>query len=90
MIIVTSPAKPLTYTAKGTIRRQACINEYEAEINAAYDAVAESSQTHISAPDTWDLENVQDYVLRVVTEVMEEPEGKIAPDTDLFEIGLDR
>lgn len=90
MIVVTSPEKPLTYTAKGTIRRQACLNEYEAEINAAYDAVAESSQSHIRVPDTWNVEDIEDYVSRVVTEVMEEPEGKLDHHQDLFEVGLDR
>ena len=90
MIIVASPKKPFTYTGKGTIRRQACIIEYEPEISAAYDAVAESSQTHISAPETWELEDIRDFVSRVVNEVMGEAAERLNLDTDMFEIGLDR
>ena len=90
MIIVTSPNKPFTYTGKRTVRRQACINEYEAEIDAAYNAVAESSQMHIRAPTSWDLESTTDFVLRVIAQVMGEAEENLGSGTDLFEFGLDR
>ncbi|OBZ74288.1 L-aminoadipate-semialdehyde dehydrogenase large subunit [Grifola frondosa] len=45
MIMVTNPTKPLEYTAKGTPRRQVCIQAYNEEIDALYRRVAESSQT---------------------------------------------
>ncbi|THH03896.1 hypothetical protein EW145_g5919, partial [Phellinidium pouzarii] len=44
MILVANPAKPFEYTSKGTLRRQPIINEYRQEIDALYDAVAESAQ----------------------------------------------
>lgn len=92
MIIITSPDKPFTYTGKGTIRRQACIKEYEAEINAVYDAVAECSQIHINAPepDAWDIESIRDFVFRVIAKVMGEAEETLELDMDLFNLGLDR
>ena len=89
MIIVTSPSKPFQYTGKGSIRRQACIAEYEAEINAAYDAVAQSTQTHIQAPATWDMWNTKDFVRSVVTHVMRDSDGKLKDETELFQAGLD-
>ena len=92
MIVVTSPNRPFLYTGKGTIRRQACIAEYEKEIKAAYDAVAESSQAHIDPPPAWDLEGTKDFVRKVVTHVMGDASGggKVKEDTELFQVGLDR
>ena len=90
MIIVTSASKPLAYTPKGTVRRQACIDEYEAEINAAYDAFEESSQADMDPPAAWDLDGIKDFVKRVVSKVMGETTKQLADESDLFELGLDR
>ena len=90
MIVVTSPNKPFQYTGKGSIRRQICIDEYEDEIKAAYDAVAESSQAHIEPPTTWDLEGVREFVRGVVTHVMRDAGKKVEDETELFQVGLDR
>lgn len=89
MVVITSLDKPLTHTSKGTIRRQACITDYEAEINATYDAFEESSRAETTPPATWDIEGIKGFVRRVVAKVMGEG-ARIADESDLFEIGLDR
>lgn len=90
MIIVTSPSKPFTYTAKGSVRRLAIIKEYEAEIDAAYAAVNESSQDDIPAPLSWNLSSTKQFVRQVVGNTMKTG-GKVASDdVDLFQMGLDR
>ena len=90
MIIVTSPSRPLTYTAKGTVRRQASINEFQDEINAAYDAVKESSQEDIAAPASWTNEETKRYVREVIHKTMKAKGQGVGDDADLFEGGLDR
>ena len=90
MIVITSPSKPLTYTAKGTIRRQASIKEYAAEIDAAYDAVRESSQEDVPAPVRWDAKETRSFVRKVVRGTMKGDLGGLGEGTDLFEVGLDR
>ena len=90
MILVASQSKPFLYTSKGTTRRQVCIAEYDAEIRAAYDAVAESSQSHIEPPTIWDMEGTTDFVRDVVIHVMGDTGGKVNDDAELFQVGLDR
>ena len=90
MIIVTSPDRPFTYTAKGSLRRQAIIKEYEAEINAAYAAVEESSQENIPSPTDWSILNVTDFVREVVLRTMKRNTSALSDNADLFEMGLDR
>lgn len=87
MILVAKPDKPFTYTAKNTARRQAVINDYEPEINALYDTVAESTQTSIPTPEVWDAVATTSFVRDVVGKVLRAP---IKDDDDLFENGCDR
>ena len=87
MIVVASPSKPFTYTAKNTPRRQALINEYEPEINALYDAVDESTQADLAPPATWSEENAKDFVHAVVSRVLDHP---VTDNVDLFQSGCDR
>jgi hypothetical protein len=87
MVLVESSAKPFTYTAKNTPRRQAIINEYEPEIDAAYQAVRESSQTDVPSPEEWDEISILHFVRAIVQRVM----GKeVGDDVNLFEHGCDR
>ena len=87
MILVTSPAKPFAYTAKGNPRRQAMINNYEPEITALYAAVDETSQSHVDPPTSWSDSDSLDFVRTIVSNVMNQPVG----DTDdLFQHGCDR
>lgn len=87
MIIVSSPKKPFTYTAKNTPRRQAIIAEYEEEMDALYAEVQKTTQPHIEVPSEWTQENVLGFVQSIVSGVMERAIG----DTeDVFENGCDR
>lgn len=87
MILVSYPSKPFTYTAKNTVRRQAVIADYEAEIERLYAAVQETTQPHISMPETWTRPNTLMFVRIIVTEVLKR---EISDDQDLFESGCDR
>lgn len=87
MILVSSPQKPFTYTAKNTARRQAIVAEYDAEIDALYSAVQKTTQPHMNIPSEWTRENVLDFIRLIVSEVMKRTIG----DTkDMFESGCDR
>ena len=88
MILVTSPDKPLTYTAKLTPRRQAIINDYAEEIEALYEAADESTQAaeNTPLPEHWDLNASLSFVRSVVESVLE----RTVPDgDDLFQHGCD-
>jgi hypothetical protein len=87
MILAESSAKPFTYTGKNTPRRQAIINEYESEIDAAYQAVLKSSQTDVPSPEKWDEISVLNFVSAIVQRVMGKEVGN---DDNLFEHGCDR
>lgn len=88
MILVTSPAKPFSYTAKNTPRRHAIIDKYDQEIEALYAAAAETTQAdELSPPDAWDLTTTKDFLKLVVSRVV----GAFLKDTDdLFQKGCDR
>lgn len=88
MVIVTNPSKPFEYTAKGTPRRQATLNAYSEEIDAAYNAVEESSQTELLPPIVWTAASTLDYVRSVVRSVL--PLEDVIDAQDLFDQGLDR
>ncbi|TFY68026.1 hypothetical protein EVJ58_g1265 [Rhodofomes roseus] len=86
MIMVTDLAKPFTYTAKGTPRRQPVLRDYSQEIERLYEIVHDSTQSDIPAPLTWDLLSTTDFVRRVVGRVLVHAVG----DTDdFFQNGCD-
>lgn len=87
MIIIASPAKPFVYTAKMTARRQAILKDYEAEINALYDIIEQTSQVDIPLPVDWSPSQSFDYVRCVVHKVMAQ---KVADGVDIFQHGCDR
>ncbi|KAI0772397.1 acetyl-CoA synthetase-like protein [Trametes elegans] len=87
MIIVTSPNKPLEYTAKGTPRRQVCIKAYDEEIDALYKRVEESSQIELGPPRDWESETLREYLTSVVRTVMEN--DSVKEDDDIFQQGCD-
>ncbi|EJC99103.1 acetyl-CoA synthetase-like protein [Fomitiporia mediterranea MF3/22] len=89
MIIVASPCKPFTYTAKGSPRRQATLDDYAAEIESAYAAVDESSQDDIPGPTDWTLTSTEKFIRTVVERTMKTQNECILNDADLFELGLD-
>ncbi|KAI9058660.1 acetyl-CoA synthetase-like protein [Trametes sanguinea] len=87
MIMVTSPNKPLEYTAKGTPRRQVCINAYSEEIDALYKRVEESAQVEMEPPRDWSPESTREYVGNVVRKVMKNDE--VQDEDDIFLQGCD-
>ena len=87
MILVASPSKPFTYTAKNTPRRQAIINEYEKEIETLYTSAERTIQYHTPLPSIQDFEHILPYVRKVVHGVL----GQTIGDTDdVFQHGCDR
>ena len=89
MIIVTSSTKPLKYTGKGSISRQACIEDYPEEIDAVYRVVQESSELSTSVPEKWDVDSSRVFIRAIVEKTLKVAHT-IADDDDLFDIGLDR
>ena len=87
MILICTPEKPFTYTAKNTVRRQAVIADYDAEIEALYAAVQETTQPHISLPTEWTRSATLMFIRVIVTEVLKH---SIADEVDMFEHGCDR
>lgn len=87
MILVAIPSKPFVYTAKMTARRQAILKDYDPEINALYDAVAETSQVDIPIPSDWSPSQTLSFVRQTVGKVMTQ---SVSDETDLFQHGCDR
>ncbi|KAI0633130.1 acetyl-CoA synthetase-like protein [Trametes polyzona] len=87
MILVTSPNKPLEYTAKGTPRRQICIAAYAEEIDALYKRVEETSKVEQDAPREWTPETTREYVGNVVRKVLKK--DGIEDEDDIFQYGCD-
>ena len=90
MIIIASPSKPFSFTGKGTLRRQAIINDYADEIEAAYKAVENDTQESFATPSRWTRNSTALFVRRVIERTLKVSAGHIDGDSDLFEIGLDR
>ena len=87
MILVASPQKPFSITAKNTLRRQIILNDYEDEINALYDTVEETTQAVDTAPTSWDIVSTTTYVRTIVKKVLVHD---VSDDDDLFQHGCDR
>lgn len=87
MILVASPNKPFSWTAKGTPRRGAIIGEYEAEIDACYEEVERSATVDTPELKNLDSDSVRDFIRQVVAGVMNK---QIADDVDIFQSGCDR
>lgn len=87
MILVTSPSKPFSYTAKATPRRKIIIDDYESEINAVYAAFQDLTQGSLLPPLNWDLSSATNYIRGVVCRIL----GRSIEDaTDLAHMGHGR
>ncbi|KAI0050801.1 acetyl-CoA synthetase-like protein [Auriscalpium vulgare] len=86
MILVSKPSKPLEYTLKGQPRRPMAIKSYEAEIDALYEAVRESSQSHLAPPLSWTAEGTRVFLRSVIGSVLD---ASIGDEDDLFLVGCD-
>ncbi|KAF5379548.1 hypothetical protein D9757_009277 [Collybiopsis confluens] len=101
LILIANPDKPLEYTAKGTPRRQFCINLYETEIEHLYrtfeDSAAEDSITldtpaELNSKAVWTHESIKSFVRQVVCQAIgnEALPGQVLSDDDnLFVMGGD-
>ena len=87
MILVSSPRKPFTLTAKLTVRRQAVIADYEQEIDALYDAVNETSQAVKHFPGEWTEKNSLEFARNLVGNVLK---GPVKDDDDISQHSCDR
>ena len=87
MILVSSPKKPFVLTAKLTARRQAVIVEYEPEIDALYDRVAETAQAVKYFPNEWTEETSLEFARNVVGSVLR---VRVKDDDDIFQHSCDR
>jgi hypothetical protein len=87
MIIVASPSKPFSFTAKGTTRRGAIISEYDPEIEAVYKSVEESAQNDIAVPAEWNATTAHEFIGKTVHAVLKQ---KLKDDDDFFQYGCDR
>ncbi|KAF9552954.1 acetyl-CoA synthetase-like protein [Agrocybe pediades] len=86
MILVTKPSTPFQYTAKNTPRRHMMINSYDEEIQAAYNAVSNNSQSEIPSPTEWDLLGTYNFVRSVVHRVLPH---NVDDKVDIFQNGCD-
>ncbi|KAI0343217.1 acetyl-CoA synthetase-like protein [Trametopsis cervina] len=86
MIMVASPDKPFTYTAKSTPRRHAIINEYEEEINSLYVEVEETTTAGEGFPTSWDLPSVTAFIRTIIQKVVA---PQIKDSEDFFLVGCD-
>ncbi|KAG7093077.1 putative NRPS-like protein biosynthetic cluster, variant 2 [Marasmius oreades] len=86
MILIADAAKPFRYTAKGSVRRQLLLKDYEDEISKLYEDVETSTQPDIPAPSHWDTISCRNFVRKVVRSVL--PNG-VGDDDDLFLHGCD-
>lgn len=87
MILVASPSKPFQYTGKGSVRRQATLQEYNDEIESLYASVEDSTQADITAPLEWTPALTRDFIRKVVHSVLTE---HVRDQDDLFQHGCDR
>ena len=87
MIVLAVPAKPFTFTGKGSIRKSAVVADYVDEIEAAYASVEAATTANVEAPEEWTKETSVDFVRRVVLKVMD---TKVKDDEDIFQHGADR
>ena len=71
MILVSSPRKSFTHTAKLTARRQAIIAGYEPD--ALYDAVDETAQAAKNFPKEWTKESPLEFTRELIGSVLRVP-----------------
>lgn len=87
MILVASPSKPFAYTAKATPLRQAIIADYDREIEALYDAVANATQIDVPVPKDWKQLHALHFVRNVVRKLLKKT---VDDEDDIFQHGCDR
>ncbi|KAJ8503287.1 hypothetical protein ONZ45_g10992 [Pleurotus djamor] len=87
MVIVALPDKPFDYTAKSTARRQTIIAKYEANTEALYRSVEETTSSDFPHPSVWNAQEVGQFVTKIVLKVMNTQ--SLGEGDDLFHNGCD-
>ncbi|KAG7086695.1 hypothetical protein E1B28_002633 [Marasmius oreades] len=80
VILVGSPSKPFTYTAKNTARHQAILRDYDQEI------VSDRTQSENSPLTSWNLGSTTSFVRAVIASVLTRT---VQDEDDLFQHGCD-
>ncbi|KAF4568264.1 putative NRPS-like protein biosynthetic cluster [Pleurotus pulmonarius] len=68
---------------------QTIINNYESEIEALYQSVAETSQVDVELPAAWSMEETLPFVRKLVHQVLGSTSSNLGDDDDLFQHGSD-
>lgn len=88
MVIIADPARPLTYTPKGTPKRGDILEAYEKEIEDVYASFEETVPLNFPIPSSWTPESILELSRAVVKTVMSE--NDMQDDGDIFQFGCDR
>ncbi|KAF9255316.1 acetyl-CoA synthetase-like protein [Marasmius fiardii PR-910] len=90
MILFADRDKPFKYTAKGTARRQAILDDYKDEIEKLYESIESKSSNHsdIPSPSHWDADSAMDFVRKVVMSALVLPKA-VTDDDNFFTSGCD-
>ncbi|KAJ5364757.1 uncharacterized protein N7496_010470 [Penicillium cataractarum] len=83
---LASNAKPFKITAKGTVQRQAILQDYEHEINAIYDADS-PFELDVPFPETANRSSIVKYVHQVVSGAF--GKSRFRNDQNIHNAGLD-
>ena len=87
MVIFTSPDKPMLRAGKGTVQRKLTLNLYEAELKALYKRNESlNGTTNGSVAADQSAASAVRAILSISTDI---DLSTAAPDTDLFDLGLD-
>ncbi|KAG5724635.1 L-aminoadipate-semialdehyde dehydrogenase [Termitomyces sp. T112] len=87
MILFTSQDKPVPYAIDGTILRRAALELYDSEISALYENRNMSIDTEVSCPVSWDVTDVQNWIMQQASEITSKK--YFSPDLDVFQQGFD-
>ncbi|KAF5351512.1 hypothetical protein D9758_007194 [Tetrapyrgos nigripes] len=88
MILVTHPDKPFQRTPKGSPKRNAVLKDYAEEIEAAYTAFDESSQTQFDPPKSWNAEDCISFIHVAFQSIMK-GDSELGDEDDIFQRGCD-
>lgn len=88
MILLTSPSKPVEFTAKGLPRRPMLLALYAQEIDDLYAELGDSQGKSYSL-SSWDKESVYGVVRKAVHDAMK-VEQPVDDEVDIFSYGADR
>ncbi|KAJ7279728.1 acetyl-CoA synthetase-like protein [Mycena rebaudengoi] len=90
LVLVAVPTKPFVLTDKQSLNRKVTLTQYDDEIAAAYALVEKGGYEEVVLPPAGlaahDTDGIMAYIQAVVQKVLQRG---VAPDTDLFDAGLE-